>query len=134
MNLVFDSGALLAVLQDEEGAGIVLSLLNDADNSCFIHALNAVEVFYQVSRAVDVLQARALLNGFLSRGLLERTDMDAGFREDVAQLKADWRRVSLAGCCGIALARREGAEFVTADHHELDVLSISNVAAFRFFR
>lgn len=134
MNLVFDSGALLAVLQNEEGADVVLSLLNDTGNSCFIHALNAVEVFYQVSRAVDVLQARALLNGFLSRGLLERTDMDAGFREDVAQLKADWRRVSFADCCGIALARRLDAEFVTADHHELDVLSISNVAVFRFFR
>jgi len=134
MNLVFGSGALLAVLGGEEGANVVLSLLNDPANTCALHSLNAAEVFYQISRASDVLEARALLNSFLTRGLIERTDMDALFREDVAQLKADWRRVSLADCCGVALARRLGAEFVSADHHELDVLDANRVALFRFFR
>lgn len=134
MRLVFDSGALLAVLGNEPGAQVVLGLLNDPNNELFMHALNAVEVFYQVSRASDVLSARGVLNSFMARGLAESTLMDTAFREDLAQLKADWRRVSLADCAGVALSRRLGAEFVTADHHELDVLDAAGVATFRFFR
>ena len=80
------------------------------------------------------MTARIALEQFTRLGVIERTDMDAAFREDVAQLKADWHRVSLADCCGLALARRLDAEFVTADHHEMDVLNAANIARLRFFR
>lgn len=131
--LVFDSNALLALLRGERGAGEVNALLN-SDTHRWMHAINAVEVFYDISRSADVLTARVALEQFAQVGLIERTDMDSAFREDVAQLKADWARVSLADCCGLALARRLDAEFVTADHHEMDVLSATNVAKIRFFR
>ena len=80
------------------------------------------------------IAARVALEQFARLSVTERTDMDAAFREDVAQLKADWRRVSLADCCGLALVRRLDAEFVIADHHEMDVLRAANVAKIRFFR
>ncbi len=131
---VFDSSALLSVTEDEEGGPEVLRLMNAEPKSCFIHALNAAEVFYQISRVSDVLTARLRLDEFFERGLIERADLDLTFREDVAQLKADWRRISLADCCGVALARRLGREFVTSDHHELDPLAVANVARFHFFR
>lgn len=131
--LVFDSGALIALLEGESGAAEVEQLLANPGPR-FIHALNMVEVFYHVSRGADVLAARATLQRFALGGLVERPDLDPLFREDVAQLKADWRRVSLADCCGLALARRLGAEFVSADHNELDVLDAAGVCRFRFFR
>lgn len=113
--LVFDSNALLALLGNESGSAQVRALLN-SDVPRYVHAINVTEVFYDVSRSDDVLTARAKLEQLFQVGLIERADMDIAFREDVAQLKADWRRISLADCCGLALARRLGAEFVTADH------------------
>jgi len=117
----------------EPGADEVAALLA-SPSECFIHAINAAEVFYDISRRIDVLAARRALEQFARGGLIERLDLDAAFREDAAQIKADWRRVSLADCCGIALARRLNAEFVTADHHGLDWLAAADVSRFRFFR
>lgn len=130
---VFDSSALISVLRNEKGANNVLALVNSGAE-LFVHSLNLVEVFYDLSRSNDVLFARTAIERFTQGGLIERTDMDIAFREDVAQLKADWRRASLADCCGLALARRLNAEFVTADHHEMDALSAANIAKTRFFR
>lgn len=131
--LVFDSNAFIAFLRGEKGAQTVRSIF-DSGEPCYVHSINFAEVFYDISRGADVLQAREALRGFVHIGVIERTDMDAAFREDVAQLKADWRRISLADCCGLALARRLNAEFVTADHHEMDVLNAAHVARLRFFR
>ena len=133
MMFVLDSNALLAVLRGEKGASEVLALINSGAN-LFVHSVNLIEVFYDLSRSNDVLFARTCIEQFTQGDLIERTDMDAAFREDVAQLKADWRRISLADCCGLALARRLDAEFVTADHHEMDVLKSANIAKIRFFR
>lgn len=131
--LIFDSSALIALLRNEIGAPVVQALLS-ATPSCFMHAINVAEVFYEISRGADVLTARLTIEKFALGGLIERADFDPLFREDVAQLKADWRRVSLADCCGLALARRLGAEFVTADHHELNALEAAGVCSMRFFR
>lgn len=49
--------------------------------------------------------------------------MDAPLWEDAARLKSQFRRVALADCFGLALARRLDAEFLTADRHELEALS-----------
>lgn len=131
--LVFDSSVLIALLRNETGAPVVQALLS-ATPGCFMHAVNVAEVFYEISRGADVLTARLTVEKFALGGLIERADLDPLFREDVAQLKADWRRVSLADCCGLALARRLDAEFVSADHHEFDVLDAARVCRFRFFR
>lgn len=131
--LVFDSSAFIALLENEAGAWEIERLLQE-QRFCFVHALNAMEVFYHISRKTDVLTARRALQGWAAGGLVERTDIDPLFREDAGQLKADWRRVSLADCCGLALARRLNAEFVTADHHEMDALNTAKVCRFRFFR
>lgn len=60
--------------------------------------------------------------------------MDAALWEDAAQIKSQLRRVSLADCLGVALARRYHAPFVTSDRHELEALEAAGVAEFIFFR
>ena len=60
--------------------------------------------------------------------------MDAGLWEDAAQLKSQLRRVSLADCFGVALARRYQAPFITSDRHELEALEAAGIAEFIFFR
>lgn len=60
--------------------------------------------------------------------------MDADLWQDAARLKSQFRRVSLADCFGVALARRLSAPFVTSDRHELEALEAAGVAQFLFIR
>lgn len=60
--------------------------------------------------------------------------MDAALWEDAAQIKSQLRKVSLADCFGVALARRYNAPFITSDRHELEALEAAGVADFIFFR
>ena len=61
-------------------------------------------------------------------------ESDAGLWRDAARLKSQFRRVSLADCFGVALARRLNAEFVTADRHELESLEAADVVEITFIR
>jgi predicted nucleic acid-binding protein len=54
--------------------------------------------------------------------------------QKAAQIKADWRKVSLADCFALALAIREKGTLVTSDHHELDPLAKAGLCEFRFIR
>jgi hypothetical protein len=60
--------------------------------------------------------------------------MDANLWQDAARLKSQFRRVSLADCFGVALARRLDAEFLTSDRHELEALEAAGIANFTFIR
>jgi PIN domain nuclease of toxin-antitoxin system len=124
---------MLALLNLEPGGDVVQNFLDD-DNIVYAHALNLVEVFYDVSRDHDVLVARATIRKLQSGGVILRADMDVALWEDAAQLKADWKRVSLADCFGVALARRLNADFITADRHELEMLDKAGLARFTFIR
>lgn len=60
--------------------------------------------------------------------------MDAELWQDAAQLKSQFRAVSLADCFGVALARRLDAPFITSDRHELEALEAAGAAQFLFIR
>jgi predicted nucleic acid-binding protein len=75
-----------------------------------------------------------MLDSLVANGLTIMSDLDPPFWQDAGRIKAVHRRVSLADCFGIALARRLGAEFVTADHHEFDALVPLGLCPIRFIR
>ena len=83
---------------------------------------------------MDVLKGREALETLAANGIERREDLDAAFCEDAGSLKAQWKRVSLADCCGVALTRRLGGEFFTTDRHELTALQAGNVANITFIR
>jgi predicted nucleic acid-binding protein len=60
--------------------------------------------------------------------------MDSEFWRDVGGLKAVYRRVSLADCCALALARRVGACLVTADRHEFEPILSAGISQIEFIR
>lgn len=60
--------------------------------------------------------------------------MDAELWRDAARLKSQFRRVSIADCFGVALARRNNATFVTSDRHELQALDNAGICDFLFIR
>lgn len=134
MIAVLDSSALPAFLRAEAGAEVVLDALTDPANSCHMHAINLCEVFYKVMREYGRERAAAETARFPSAGLRCHSDLDAAPWMDAGHLKAVHRRVSLADCFGLALARRLGAVFVTSDHHELDALKQLGVCDIEFIR
>ncbi|MBW3635729.1 MAG: PIN domain-containing protein [Armatimonadetes bacterium] len=131
---VLDAGPIIDLLRGQPEGKFVADLLTQTENSVYVHALNWMEVFYDASRESDVLQARTFLAALEEDGLIRSELLDTQFCEDAAQLKADWKKVSLADCCGVALARRVGAQLVTTDRHELENLSAAGVADIIFTR
>ncbi len=133
--IVFDAGPLIDYLEGVDSAAMVKSAIEAAvrgEAVLFAHAANLTEVFYHFARLSDVVTARDALATLAADGIGRREDMDAAFCEDAGQLKAQWRKVSLADCCGVALARRLGGEFFTTDHHELTALEAGGVARIIF--
>ena len=60
--------------------------------------------------------------------------MDAEFWRDVGGAKAMQRRVSLADCCALALARRLGGRLVSADRHEFEPILSAGICQIEFIR
>ena len=130
--IVFDANVLISYLAGEPAGEVVRERLQQPGIEACAHAINLMEVFYDYARATDTLKARELLALLEADGIARREDMDAAFCEDAGQIKADWRRVSLADCMGLALARRLDAEFITSDRHELTVIAAAGVAKIVF--
>lgn len=133
MIYVYDSSALLAYLNEEPGGDIVGELLADETITHYIHAINMLEIFYRIARLDDVLVARNAIADLRTTLLQERADLDAAFWEDAATLKAD-HVVALGDCCGLALARRLGAEFVTADRGDMKTATAAKVCKITLIR
>jgi PIN domain nuclease of toxin-antitoxin system len=133
MSTVIDACALIAFLRDESGAEAVQSFLG-LPRSCYVHALNLCEVYYDFWRASNQEAAESAIADLLSLGIEERNDMDSEFWREVGRLKAVHRRVSLADCCALALAIRLGASLVTADRHEFEPLLAAGICQIEFIR
>jgi hypothetical protein len=60
--------------------------------------------------------------------------MSPDFWRSVGKLKADYRRVSLADCCALALTGSLGAVLLSADRHELEPIAHASVCLVKFIR
>jgi PIN domain nuclease of toxin-antitoxin system len=133
MNAVIDAYALIAFLRNEPGAGAVGKILT-GPQTCYVHALNLCEVYYDFWRAANQNAAESAITDLLSLGIGERNDLDPEFWRAVGQLKALHRRVSLADCCALALAHRLGASLVSADRHEFEPLLGAGICQIELIR
>ena len=122
MSVVFDASALISFLRDEPGAEDVQILLEDEMRSKYVHALNLCEVYYDFFRTAGEHSAESAIGELLAIGIRERNDLDSEFWHEVARVKVMHRRVSLADCCALTLARRLNSTLVTADRHEFERL------------
>jgi PIN domain nuclease of toxin-antitoxin system len=133
MSAVIDASALIAFLRDEPGAEMVENVLS-LPQSCYAHALNLCEVYYDFWRASNQDTAEAAITDLMGVGVGERTDMDSEFWREVGRLKAVHRKVSLADCCALALAERLGANLVSADRREFEPLLAARICQIEFIR
>ena len=134
MRFVLDACALIAFLRKEDGAQLVARLLHDEENVCMAHAVNLCEVYYDFLRAADKRTAEVALSDLESLGLIPQEDMDMPFWREAARYKAHLRRISLADCFALSLAKRVGGTLITSDHAEFDMVAGSNICPVRFIR
>ena len=134
MNLVFDSCALIAYLHNENGADVTESLLQDNSNICYVHSINLCEVYYEARRRGGEDTAQIAISALRQAGIQSREDMDDEIWQSAGQIKADFRRVSLADCFCVALGNRLDAEVITADRHEMEALANAKVCKINFIR
>ena len=133
MNDVLDACAMIAYLRGEDGQTVVDECLNSPNETCYSHAINVLEVYYDFIRRYDEPTARQALKDLAADGVVIRRDMSQLFLRQVGQLKARGR-ISIADCFCIALAQALSGEVVTSDHHEFDPLVPLGIVPIRFIR
>jgi PIN domain nuclease of toxin-antitoxin system len=134
MNYVLDACAMIAFLRGETGSNVVGALLENPSCTCFAHVINLCEVFYDFVRTAGEITAKSAIRDLASVGIHSRRDISASFWTGVGRLKGTVRRISLADCFAVELARRLRCEVVTSDHHEFDPLAQSGLCRVRFIR
>ncbi|HWY49240.1 MAG TPA: PIN domain-containing protein [Bryobacteraceae bacterium] len=133
MSTVLDASALLSLLLDEPGAEVVQNLVSRTE-ACYVHALNLCEVYYHFWRVSSQEAAESAITDLMTFGIEERDDMDSQFWREVGHLKAVYRRVSLADCCALVLAKKLGATLVSADRHEFEPLLAVGICKIELIR
>jgi uncharacterized protein with PIN domain len=130
---IFDSCAVIALLEDEPGAEAVELFLQESDRR-LIHAINVCEVYYDMLRRNAYTKANAL------EEMLEGVDIEVfdtlppSLWRAAGGLKADRKRVSLADCVALALTVQEGGTLITSDHRDLDPIAEAGICPIRFIR
>ena len=114
MTIVFDACAVIAYLNNEQGADKVEAYILDTQRPCVIHAVNAYEVHYLTMRALGRQIADEAIRSIQDAGVLILEDLDETFWKDAAGYKARGR-LSPPDTFAIALANRLGGEVVTCD-------------------
>ena len=114
--LVFDSWALLALLQNERAAKTVRSLITESRASnapLWITLVNLGEVWYILARRHSQTDADESLKEVRALGF-EVEGIDWALTLQAAKFKAKYP-LSYADCFAAALARQRNAELVTGD-------------------
>jgi ribonuclease VapC len=123
---ILDSSAVLAVLNEEQGAGAVTEILDDA----IISAVNYAEVVSKlVERGATLEQARTMLRVID----IEVVEFDRPMAERTGELRAPTRRLglSLGDRACLALAEREGAPALTGDRRWAGAASRAEIRLIR---
>jgi len=133
---VLDACAVIAFLNDEDGAHEVEQLLSQGDRApgtIFIHEINLLEIYYGVYRdeskelAEQTYVKVVNLPIRIIKGLRNNVFKEAG------RLKALYR-ISLADSIALAEARIRRIPLVTCDHHEFDPIQDRNELDFFWIR
>ncbi|MEO6169313.1 MAG: type II toxin-antitoxin system VapC family toxin [Chitinophagales bacterium] len=121
-SIVFDSYALLAFFDDEEGADEVATLLSEVSEGkleAFISAINMGEIYYITARKKGEVKAEAALHAVLHFPIAI-VEPDYHFCIEAARIKAK-HKMSYADAFAAALTKKKKATLITGDK-EFNVL------------
>jgi len=122
-NYLLDACALLALLDNEEGADVVYGLLDSANSkeiNLTMNAANLIEVYYDRIRKVGSEDADNTIRNIIETfpiSIIE--ELNPAIVREAAYFKATGK-MSFADSILVATARYTGATVVTCDHIELE--------------
>jgi predicted nucleic acid-binding protein len=132
MNYMLDACALIALLNGEDGADIVDRCFSEAlsgDAGLYMHSVNYLEVLYGFYRE----EGQAVVDDIIAKEKATPLIIIDAISDDVFQgayrLKGRYK-CSLADAIGLSAAAGFNAQFVTADHHELEEVAAAEPIKF----
>jgi len=137
MNLyVLDACALIALLRNETGANKVAAVLNAANSGearVVMNKVNLLEVFYDLYRSVGKDKTALIMSEIRKRPIEINSEITDEIFTQAGRLKATYK-ISLADSIALAQAMVLDADFLTADHHEFDMIEEQEPARFHWIR
>ncbi len=133
---VLDACAMIAFLNDEEGAQKVEQLLSQGDqapNTLFLHEINLLEIYYGVYRDESKELADQTYVKVVNLPIKVVTGLRKNVFKEAGRLKAIYK-ISLADSIALAEARIRRIPLVTCDHHEFDPIQDRNELDFFWIR
>jgi predicted nucleic acid-binding protein len=121
---IFDACSLIALLANENGADVVKNLLEKASNEeiqILMHKINFLEVYYYIYRKYNEQAALKLLEDIKISPIKIKTEITDDILINAGRLKSMYK-MSLADSVGLAETIINKGYFVTADHHEIDIV------------
>jgi PIN domain nuclease of toxin-antitoxin system len=117
---VLDACALLAFLKKEEGGDIVKTVI-DGENEILLHAVNLLEVHYDMVKTLGEDKANNILNGIIKLPIKIIYNTDLSLIKAASYFKANYR-ISLGDSFVLAIAKLYSASIVTSDRHEFSIV------------
>lgn len=133
---VFDACALIAFLNNEDGAENAYMLLEKAGAgqiALIMSAVNLCEVFYDCLRGKGMEMALQLLQDIRLLPLNIFREIGDDLITEASRFKIEWK-VSLADAFALGLAHLTDGKLVSTDHHEFDTIAESKLVQFYWLR
>jgi uncharacterized protein len=133
---VLDACALIALLSKETGYNNVEKIIEKSKNKkakIIMHTINVLEVYYHIYKLYDKASALNFLNEIKDSPIQLRAEVTNDIIINAGKLKKQYK-LSLADAIGLAETIISNGSFVTADHHELDVIEKKEKIKFTWIR
>ena len=133
---IFDACALIALLSKEEGYKNVSKILEEAktkETRVVMNKINLYEVYYNIYKTYDEESAKIFLNEIKKSPININNEITDEIIIEAGRLKGKYK-MSLADSIGLAETIISGGTFVTADHHELDIVDRKEEIDFYWIR
>ena len=131
--IVVDSSAAIAFLRGEEGGAVVASGLLDVEAECWMHSINACEVYYDTWRFSGPITAGEVLSDLETAGVRISFETNRSLIQTAGEIKVS-HRLSLADAFALAFKRQMVGEILTADRHEFEAIQAAGESGIVFIR
>jgi len=133
---ILDACALIALLSKETGYENVEKIIERSNNKeakIIMHTVNLLEVYYHVYKLYDEVSALNFLNEIKESPIQLHAEVTNEIIINAGKLKKKYK-LSLADAIGLAETMIFNGSFVTADHHELDMIEKNENIIFTWVR
>jgi len=133
---VLDACALISLLSKETGYKNVEKIIEKSKNKkakIIMHTVNVLEVYYHIYKLYDKVSALNFLNEIKDSPIQLRAEVTDDIIINAGKLKRQYK-LSLADAIGLAETIISNGSFVTADHHELDIIEKKEKIKFTWIR